>query len=406
MIESTNLSNNITIHKIHQPKFNEVLVNMKISMPLKPYQNTVASLLTRMMGDRTQDHSTKLAIRETLDMMYGTKTSSHTYTLGTHQILDISVKAIHSKFVDEDLFSKQLELLKSMVYRPLLNEQTLNEAKVSLKHYHARIKESTSSYALQQAFKLSAPGTLLEINSLGELSDIDAVSLDDIQALHDEVVNGFIKDIIIVGDVEAYTNFTMFEEGKGSDRVNPLYQSKVDGGYQERSHEGSQTELVFIYATDITPEHELYGAYLVFCALLGQLPSSYLFQNIREKHSLAYSVYASRQLYDGLMYIATGINDENLEKAQSLIHEQFEIMKNDTLDVDAAVRYLTMSLEGTFEKLKPIADHMYRNLVLGTQESIEDLQNKLKDVTEQDVKKVMDHLSEPFIFAYRGQSHE
>lgn len=406
MTDSIKMRNNITIHKINEPKFNEVLVNMKISMPLQAYQNTVASLLVRMIGDRTTTYPTKLAVRENLDTMYGTKTSSHTYTLGTQQVMDISIKSIHSRFVDEDLIEMQLNLLKEMVYAPLLNEQTLAEAKVNMKHHHARIKESTSSFAMQQAFMNAAPGTLLEINSMGNLEDIDTVTLEEIKHLHDLVINDFTKDIIIVGDVADVTSFEMFEEGFSKEREKALYASKVDGGSLEVHHPGSQTELILIYSTDITPSHSLYGAYLVFCALLGQLPSSYLFQNIREKNSLAYSVYSSRQVYDGLMYIATGINDENLDKATTLIHEQFEIMKHDTLDIESAIRYLTMSLEGTFERLKPIADHTYRNIALQTNESVADLQDKLKDVTEYDVKRVMDHLSKPFIFAYRGDNNE
>lgn len=406
MTDTIKLRNNITIHKINEPKFNEVLVNMKISMPLSAYQNTVASLLIRMIGDRSEAYPSKLAVRENLDTMYGTKTSTHTYTLGTQQVMDISIKSIHSRFVEENLVEMQLNLLKEMVYSPLLNEQTLSEAKVNLKHHHARIKESTSSYAMQQAFMNAAPGTLLEINSMGNLEDVDKVSLDEIKHLHDLLINDFTKDIILVGDVADVIDFDMFESGFSSERVNPLYESQVKGGSLEIHHPGTQTELILIYSTDITPSHTLYGAYLVFCALLGQLPSSYLFQNIREKHSLAYSVYSSRQVYDGLMYIATGINDENLDKAKALIHEQFELMKQDTLDIESAVRYLTMSLEGTFERLKPIADHTYRNIVLQTNETVEDLQAKLKEVSEYDVKRVMEHLSEPFVFAYRGDNNE
>lgn len=406
MLESKKLSNNITIHKVHEPKFNEVLVNMKISMPLCAYQNTVASLLVRMMGDRTNHYNTKQVMREHLDFLYGARTSTQTYTLGSQQILDISVKAIHPKFVDENLTQLQLELLSEMVFEPLLTEATLQEAKVNLKHYHARVKESTSHYALQQAFKLAAPGTLLEINSIGEPEDIDRVTLDEIKMLHKSVASEFIKDVILVGDVSDFNNFSMFDKGHGNERINPLVSSKINNNYVAKSHPGVQTELVYVYSTDINPYHELYGAYLVFTALLGQLPSSYLFQNIREKNSLAYSIYASRQLYDGLMYIATGINDENLEKAKSLIEQQFELMKQDSLDVDGAIRYLIMSLEGTFEKLKPIADHTYRNIVLGMSESIQNLQAKLSNVTEDQVKEVISHLSKPFIFAYRGETHE
>jgi predicted Zn-dependent peptidase len=225
MTDTIKLHNNITIHKINEPKFNEVLVNMKISMPLQSYQNTVASLLVRMMGDRTNALPTKLAVRENLDTMYGTKTSSHTYTLGTQQVLDISIKSIHSKFVEEDLQKMQLELLKEMVYSPLLNEQTLAEAKVNLKHHHARIKESTSSYAMQQAFMHAAPGTLLEVNSMGLVSDVDKVTLEEVKKLHDLVINDFTKDIILVGEVSNVLDFEMFEEGFSQERVNPLYAS-------------------------------------------------------------------------------------------------------------------------------------------------------------------------------------
>lgn len=406
MIESIKLSNSINVHKIHQPKFNEVLVNLKIRMPLKPFQNTVASLLVRIMSDRTEVLPSKQAMREHLDFLYGAKTSTQTYTLGTDQVLDITVKAIHSKFVSEDLLKEQLSLLESMVYTPLISEQTLNEAKVNLKHYHARLKESTSSYALQQAFQSAAPGSLLELNSLGDLEDIDKVSLEDVRSLHLEVIENFAKDLILVGDVESFNSFEMFEKGGVTYFSEPLWSANVESRFESSKHNGSQTELVMIYSSDITPRHPLYSAYLVFTAILGQLPSSYLFQNIREKHSLAYSIYASRQLYDGLLYICTGTNDLNLDKAITLVKEQFEAIREDDLDIEGAVLYLSMSLEGTFEKLKPIADHTYRNLVLGLDDSIEAIQDKLKKVKEEDVKAVLNHLSEPFIYAYRGENNE
>ena len=399
------LKNNIVIKKVQEVKFNEVLVNMKISMPLKATQNTLISLLVRMMADRTLAHPTKQAVQENLDFMYGAKVSASTYTLGNQQVMDVYVKTIHPRFVQEDLLKMQLDLLKEMVYHPLLTQQTLDEAKVNLAHYHARIKELPSHYAMQQAFKLAAPDSFLEIDSMGELSAIDAITLGDILAVHEAVVNAFSKTVIVVGDCAEYDDFSMFEEGYAAPLAYPLYDARVDARSIEQKHAGSQTEVLFVYATDINPAHPLYSAYLVFVALLGQLPSSYLFQNVREKHSLCYSIYASRQIYDGLMYISTGVNDDNLAKAKALIVEQFDLMRGDVLDIESAINYLVMALEGTFEKLKPIADVTYRNYVLDQDEDIETLQTRLKAVTQADVKAVMDHLSEPFIYAYRGEDN-
>ncbi|WZU02989.1 hypothetical protein MGH68_09310 [Erysipelothrix sp. D19-032] len=80
MIEHTNLANNIHITKIYEPKFKEVLINLKVVFELNDQQNTVANILSRMMNDRTTATPTKEQLQKRLDFMYGTKTSSNTYT--------------------------------------------------------------------------------------------------------------------------------------------------------------------------------------------------------------------------------------------------------------------------------------------------------------------------------------
>ncbi|WZU02991.1 hypothetical protein MGH68_09320 [Erysipelothrix sp. D19-032] len=119
---------------------------------------------------------------------------------------------------------------------------------------------------------------------------------------------------------------------------------------------------------------------------------------------MAYSIYASRQLFDGVMIIATGINDRNLDKTLTLIQEQFEIMKQESLDIQPAIQYLNLGLEGTTENLKRIADRQFRNELLGVDESIEALQEKIANVTVEQVKEVIDHLGAPFTYAYRAQA--
>lgn len=402
MIEHTNLANNIHITKIYEPKFKEVLINLKVVFELNDQQNTVANILSRMMNDRTTATPTKEQLQKRLDFMYGTKTSSNTYTAGKYQVIDIAVKSIHAKFTDEPVQQAQVDLLADMFYEVLINEETVNEAKDGLRLHHARIKESSAHYAQQQAFLNAAPDSLFSVNSFGTLEAIETVTVEMVKDFHQTLVEEAFKSIYIVGDLHDI-DVSRFNQGFSNNIETPLIYPEITEKMMTQHHAGGQTEIVSLYATDIDPYHDLYAAYLVFVAYLGQLPSSLLFQNIREKHSLAYSIYASRQLFDGVMIIATGINDRNLDKTLTLIQEQFEIMKQESLDIQPAIQYLNLGLEGTTENLKRIADRQFRNELLGVDESIEALQEKITNVTVEQVKEVIGHLGAPFTYAYRAQ---
>ena len=66
---------------------------------------------------------------------------------------------------------------------------------------------------------------------------------------------------------------------------------------------------------------------LVYNAILGGTPNSKMFQNVREKASLAYSANSNYIKSKGNILIRCGIEIENYEKAVDIIKEQIEDMK-------------------------------------------------------------------------------
>lgn len=406
MNEELKLQNGTQIHLINEEKFHEVYLSLKIVLKLERKTNTMANLLTRMMGDRLIDNPTKTSLAKRHDMLYGAKTSALTYTLGTYQVIDLGIKMIHERFTNEPLLDEQIKLLEDMYLYPLLNEQTLEEAKKNLRMSHMHVKENASQNALIKGFKNAGAGQLFELNALGDLDDLESITLEDIKGLHQACIHEFNKQIYLVGGINRTCDFKAFNVGMSKPIADALFKTSIENTYKEERYRGSQSELVCIYQTSITPYDDLYYAYLVFIAYLGQLPTSLLFQNIREKHSLCYSIYASRQVFDGIFYIATGVNDNNVDKTLALIEEQFEIIRNESLDIQAAINYLDLSLEGNSERIKSIADHTFRNNMLEVDESIESMQAKIRDVTEADVKAVLNTIRKPYIFAYRGEKND
>ena len=73
-----------------------------------------------------------------------------------------------------------------------------------------------------------------------------------------------------------------------------------------------------------------------------------MFQNVREKHSLAYTIRSSYIRQKGNIYIKAGIEIEKEEQAIKLIKEQLESMKNGDFtskDVEDAKKYVLSGIQ-------------------------------------------------------------
>ena len=90
----------------------------------------------------------------------------------------------------------------------------------------------------------------------------------------------------------------------------------------------SQSKLVMGFRTQISAGDEEAVAERLMCAVLGGTASSKLFNNVREKQSLCYYCSSSYDSIKGIMYINSGVEGENLEKAEKAILKEIEDMKN------------------------------------------------------------------------------
>ena len=221
MKENAVLNNDIKVTKVKDDKFQSVYASLKIAFKLKEHQNTCGNILAQMMSDRLEKNPSKDAIAKRLDLLYGTKIGSTTYSMGSYQIIDLSVQAIGEHFVDMDLFQKQLDLLADMLYEPLLTEATFTEAVKNLRLNYSRIKENPSQYALLEAFKEAGSGQTFSLTAMGNVDDLDMITLDDVKGLHQECVNSFYKELFVVGPYAKDADYSRFEQGESK----PIHQA-------------------------------------------------------------------------------------------------------------------------------------------------------------------------------------
>jgi len=396
----------IKIQWIQDEKFNDVSLNLRVLIPLRKFDRTVANLLSKMMGDRLINNPSKESMSQRLDMLYGLKLRSSTYVLGKYQVIDLQAYGINEKFVDEDLLYQQVAVLSEMLKEPLLNEALLDEAKKNLRMQHQRLKENHSQQAVLNAMNIAGENQFLSLSSIGDLSDIDKIDLNVIKDFHQRVLNEFPKVLTIVGDVEKIDISDLFSDLSMLDFESPYSASDIEPKRIEEFHSGSQTELILLYDIDLEPNSKDSVAMMLYTAYIGQLPTSVLFQEIREKHSLCYSIYANRYVFDGVFMIHTGIDDKNIDKTIKLIEEELELQKKGIKNLDGIKKAIISRLEGSKEDLQSLSSRAFTDLLKNTSYDLDVLKEMIMDVSETDILNISQRINNPFIYVYRGEENE
>jgi len=136
-----------------------------------------------------------------------------------------------------------------------------------------------------------------------------------------------------------------------------------------------------------------YACYILNTVLGGGL-SSRLFQNIREKHGLAYAVYSNlSSFYDvGCLNVYAGIATGNIRKVIQLILEEFRRLKSTAIEPEELQRAkdylkgsLLLSLESTMSRMSNLAR---QEMYFGRYISLDEIAQRIDAVTSDELLEI------------------
>jgi predicted Zn-dependent peptidase len=140
--------------------------------------------------------------------------------------------------------------------------------------------------------------------------------------------------------------------------------------------------------------HELrYGMY-VLSTLLGGGMSSRLFQNIREKHGLAYAVFSELNLYrdTGCLAVYAGTSQESTRTVVTMVLDEFRRLCDEPVSPEELRRAkdhlkgsLALSLESTSSRMSNLAR---QELFFGRFFSVDEMVESIEQVTDYDVQRI------------------
>lgn len=390
------LSTGVYAHIQETDKFKDVGISLRFMARLDKEKAAIRSLLAIMICDRCVAYPTKKAMSDVQDLLYGATLAAQTVGYGQAQVLEIRTKVIDPQYVEEtNLMEDVFDFLHKVLFEPLFQEDTLQESKAVLKSKMQRIKDDPSQYVISKGLKLGGEGTPLAISSLGELEQVDAITLEDVKKEHEELLMNNRIDILICGAVkEAKMKSLINKHLQFQPRVAHIpnhycFTKEAINKVVTETRDINQCSIFMLWQTNTDICDKNYYALRLANAMFGQYPTSLLFQEVREAHSLCYSIYANLISFDGAMGVTTGVEQEHIDQAIKLIQEQFtKILEGEFDDhlLEVTKTMMINSLRATKDAMNALMAQAYQNAVLEQEMSIDERIHAISKVTRENIQ--------------------
>jgi len=392
-------------------KFKDLIVSVRFSYPnIEPYV-TLSNLLTYIITDRSEEYPTKQDMSLKMDELFGLSLNAKTSSLGYAHTLEIRIKTLNERYTDFPHLKASTEFLFSSIKYPLFNEITFNEAKINLESTLKRIQDKPSYLGLLKACEGIGKDTPLQTFSQGNLDVLKEVQLEDLVNFHNKIVNEIKPDILIMGDIDSKSRRNIYSilNFKG-DSLNQKTFYKFEAKHHFRSiiqKNVDQSTLTQLYTTNVEYSDSNYFALRVLIIMLGQLPNSLLFQEVREKRSLCYSISAGSFNFDGIMTIQTGIEYSKKELVETLIEEQIIKLKKGQFSLklmQIAKKMFVNGLESLEDDQNAYLGFLFQRSITGNDINLKESINRIKKVNKDDIIRVANQIVLVSEFMIRGKN--
>ncbi|MBR2577883.1 MAG: insulinase family protein [Erysipelotrichaceae bacterium] len=392
-------------------KYKTIELFLNFSCPYDRKTLLSLKMLDYYMGDYSLKHPNKEAMLKAKDDCYGANLSCSTKVKTNLIEVFVRYSFINPIFLKDLTTADFLDFFKECFYDVFFDEKLLDEFKRNYRDRIGRYLDKPSSFALNRVWKtLAEKEERLLIYDVSQGSDIDEITISDVRRVYDSLMRDFALDITLIGDYDD-TLLDFVRTLKTEPRfylTNESYEIEDLGEITEEK-DISQSILNVVYATPNNRYNKDFYAYTLGAVLLGVVPTSLLFEEVREKLSLCYYISVHDYKNEGLVRIHTAIDGKNKDKVISEIERQIKRLADkdyDPVKLELARSLFIDSLRSTPDDAADYQEYLYHNVLNGIDVPFADYEKGLLKVTVDDISRVFRNYKHVLTYMLKGTGNE
>ncbi|MBW2163395.1 MAG: insulinase family protein [Deltaproteobacteria bacterium] len=382
------LPNGIRVLTEHMPNVRSVSVGVWVTIGARDEDadNLGISHFIEHMIFKGTERRTALDIAKAFDQMGG---FSNAFT-------SKEITCFHAKVLDVHL-DRVLDLLSDILLHSRFDDKEVERERRVIMQEISMLEDSPDELIHELFNKFYWPGSNLGQSILGTVDNVSAISS---QTLKEFVGKAYVGPKVLIsaaGNLEHE-----FFAAKINDFFGDL--ASVNGhsshsrpvphlGVKFIKKDLEQLHVLMGYEGPCTSDPQRYPA-LLFNVILGGSMSSRLFQEIREKWGLAYSVYSFSSSFQdtGMLGIYAGISEKQFSKTVELMNKELKKLADQSIEYDeleAAKDHIKGGLLLSAESADSRMTRLAKNEInLGKFVSYDEVIRKINAVAPEDIKQM------------------
>lgn len=400
----------ITLHQINTNNFKTNLYAIFLATPITRENVTKDAVISAVLRRGTNNIKSQELISQELESMYGASFDCGIEKTGDNHVFKFYLEALSDEFLPakEDLSKKSIEILLDIVFNPLIENggfkaEYVEGEKNNIKQIIESKIDNKGQYAYDRCIEETFNGKPYGLYKYGYIEDLEKITPQNLYEYYKKMISECKIDIFCSGIMENIEKD--IKENKNIQKVNERKSNCIIGTTVElpvqeiktvqESMQVSQGKLVISLDVDSKIENLSYVA-SVYNAILGGGANSRLFQNVREKESLAYTAGSSYLKPKNMIFIRCGIEIQNYNKALETIKVQLDDLKNGKIeeeDIENAKKLIIASVKSITSEQDTEITYYYGQELAGTLIEISDYENKVNAVTKEQIQEIANSVS-------------
>lgn len=415
--------NNMNVHLITTKKFKTIHIVVKFKAPLQKETITKRALLPYILRQGTKTFPSEMELQRKLDQLYGSSLTIDGAKKGDFHVISVRLEVANDKFIknESSLIEEALYLLRDIIYEPKsigksFDPQVFSREKQTLRQAIESVVDDKMKYANMRLIDEMCIGERYSLHVHGYTEDLETLTAEQLYDYYMKLIAQDECDIYVMGDFnqkemesKLAMTFNRSEHHQAQYAHKDQWEKRLEPKVIIEKQEIQQAKLHIGYRTNCTFQDEDYYALHLYNGMLGGFPSSKLFLNVREKHSLAYYAASRIESHKGILLVFSGIDSNDYEQAKTIIAEQIEEMKQGNFTDDELIETKEQVINEILETLdspQGIIELLYQQVLSNKHLPPLELMTQLKTATRKDVIKVAQKIELDTIYLLTGGAGE
>ncbi|MEY6551907.1 M16 family metallopeptidase [Bacillus cereus] len=411
----------LRVHIIPTDKYKTNTFVFRFKAPLNEETVTERALLPYVLQSATEKLPSVIRLRQYLEELYGSSLAVDVSKKGEDHIISIYVDIANEVYLHDapPLFEKALSMLSDIVLHPategngFLSSIVESEKRALLQRIEATYDDKMR-YANERLIEEMCKVEPYRLSANGKKESVMSITNESLYQYYQKVLAEDEMDLYIIGDisenaVDLVSKYFSISTRPVRERNVLLHRRNNEEKEVVEKQELKQSKLHIGYRTFVTYKDEDYFALQLFNGLFGGFSHSKLFVNVREKNSLAYYTASRFESHKGLLFVMSGIEAKNYEKAVEIIKEQMLAMQNGEFSEEEIHQTKSVIQNQILEAIdtpRGFVEMLYHGIISDRTRPVEEWLTGIESVTKEEIVKVAKNIELDTIYFLQGTEGE